>query len=598
MKGSAILPMLYKQAIVEKVDGKWVLWTRDKSRRLGTHDTAHEAYAQEAAIQHSQERRKEASPVEVKPAPEVQKPAQLSPAPIQSTLAPKMPARFPTPVSLPAPKIPAPQPVNAPPAPFKSAALQWCIKQATSVPMYVPSGEVDENGVMKMVPNPAYTPDVQAAQTAAAPADEKTFVQRHGGFKGMLGEFLGGAASLAMPGAWLAAPVLNAGNWARKKTYDLQHNWDYYINGKGNHQTYVPKDRPENIGLKQDESAPTGFWDALSRAPKSMMKDTGRAITDIWNTGSDIREADTVSDPSQAKSDRGFWVDDAKAPAEHPMTSLGLVKNPTNLQAGAGGVPQYHTPTEADLMEGYKPPAPVAPPVAPPAPAPKPVAAPKLPGSPPVTAMAQPTVQLNKPVPNPAAPVKTSGWLDSVGQAAAKKFHLFNGVSMSPPTWGDAAPGNETMPLSQDLDPTYNTLLRKALLDPGRAPGHPTGLIPSIGAGLAFLPRLYGQMAQVWAAPAAGAAYEKAVGDPRSFAELRAQYLPKITGKYNPYHSDRFDVAWDKYVGDPSKNMWNSAAKSVAEGFGPLVMNAVDQYRAFAHNRGWEPHKQLSDLIH
>lgn len=54
MKSSAILSLLTKQAIVEKVDGKYVLWTKDRSRRLGTHDTARQAYAQEAAIQHSQ----------------------------------------------------------------------------------------------------------------------------------------------------------------------------------------------------------------------------------------------------------------------------------------------------------------------------------------------------------------------------------------------------------------------------------------------------------------------------------------------------------------------------------------------------------------
>ncbi len=47
---------IYKQAIVEKVGDKWVLWTKDKSRRLGTHDTAQEAYKQEYAIQKSQEK--------------------------------------------------------------------------------------------------------------------------------------------------------------------------------------------------------------------------------------------------------------------------------------------------------------------------------------------------------------------------------------------------------------------------------------------------------------------------------------------------------------------------------------------------------------
>ncbi len=39
--------------------GKWILWTRDKKRKLGTHDTPEEAYAQEYAIQKSQERQAE-----------------------------------------------------------------------------------------------------------------------------------------------------------------------------------------------------------------------------------------------------------------------------------------------------------------------------------------------------------------------------------------------------------------------------------------------------------------------------------------------------------------------------------------------------------
>lgn len=44
--------------IVEKgEDGKWRLWTLDHSRVLGTHDTAHEAFAQEAAIDHAREER-------------------------------------------------------------------------------------------------------------------------------------------------------------------------------------------------------------------------------------------------------------------------------------------------------------------------------------------------------------------------------------------------------------------------------------------------------------------------------------------------------------------------------------------------------------
>lgn len=60
MSGVLELLGLHKQAIVEKVDGKWVLFTKDKSRRLGTHDTARQAYAQEYAIEKSQEREKAA----------------------------------------------------------------------------------------------------------------------------------------------------------------------------------------------------------------------------------------------------------------------------------------------------------------------------------------------------------------------------------------------------------------------------------------------------------------------------------------------------------------------------------------------------------
>lgn len=54
-----------KSAVVKQDEetGKWILWTRDKKRKLGTHDTAQEAYAQEYAIQKSKERdsEKEAS---------------------------------------------------------------------------------------------------------------------------------------------------------------------------------------------------------------------------------------------------------------------------------------------------------------------------------------------------------------------------------------------------------------------------------------------------------------------------------------------------------------------------------------------------------
>ena len=45
-----------KLAIVEKVKGKWLLYTKDKSRVLGTHDTAKEAYGQEYAIEKSEEK--------------------------------------------------------------------------------------------------------------------------------------------------------------------------------------------------------------------------------------------------------------------------------------------------------------------------------------------------------------------------------------------------------------------------------------------------------------------------------------------------------------------------------------------------------------
>lgn len=45
-----------KLAIVEKVKDKWLLYTKDKSRVLGTHDTAKEAYGQEYAIEKSQEK--------------------------------------------------------------------------------------------------------------------------------------------------------------------------------------------------------------------------------------------------------------------------------------------------------------------------------------------------------------------------------------------------------------------------------------------------------------------------------------------------------------------------------------------------------------
>ena len=51
-----------KEAVVVQRDGKWQLLTKDRSRVLGTHDTAQEAYKQEYAIQKSQERNVERVP--------------------------------------------------------------------------------------------------------------------------------------------------------------------------------------------------------------------------------------------------------------------------------------------------------------------------------------------------------------------------------------------------------------------------------------------------------------------------------------------------------------------------------------------------------
>lgn len=48
---------LPKQAIVKQDEssGKWILWTKDHKRRLGTHETAQDAYKQEYAIQEKRE---------------------------------------------------------------------------------------------------------------------------------------------------------------------------------------------------------------------------------------------------------------------------------------------------------------------------------------------------------------------------------------------------------------------------------------------------------------------------------------------------------------------------------------------------------------
>lgn len=46
-----------KSAVVRRHGDQWELWTKDGKRRLGTHSSAREAYAQEYAIQKSEERR-------------------------------------------------------------------------------------------------------------------------------------------------------------------------------------------------------------------------------------------------------------------------------------------------------------------------------------------------------------------------------------------------------------------------------------------------------------------------------------------------------------------------------------------------------------
>lgn len=53
--------VMTKESVVKKRGDKWVLLTKDESRALGTHDSAEEAYAQEYAIQKSEERRKKAA---------------------------------------------------------------------------------------------------------------------------------------------------------------------------------------------------------------------------------------------------------------------------------------------------------------------------------------------------------------------------------------------------------------------------------------------------------------------------------------------------------------------------------------------------------
>lgn len=50
-----------KQAVVGRKGKKWVLYNKDKTRILGTHDTAQEAYKQEYAIEKSVEREREKS---------------------------------------------------------------------------------------------------------------------------------------------------------------------------------------------------------------------------------------------------------------------------------------------------------------------------------------------------------------------------------------------------------------------------------------------------------------------------------------------------------------------------------------------------------
>ena len=68
LKSGSILELfggveLEKSAVIKQDadTGKWILWTRDGKRKLGTHDTPEEAHSQEYAIQKSQEREKSAS---------------------------------------------------------------------------------------------------------------------------------------------------------------------------------------------------------------------------------------------------------------------------------------------------------------------------------------------------------------------------------------------------------------------------------------------------------------------------------------------------------------------------------------------------------
>lgn len=320
MNVSPLLALLTKQAVVEKVGDRWVLWTKDRSRRLGTHDTARQAYAQEYAIERSEERQKEA--------------ATTPAAPMFGSSQPKQPVNL--------PKIKSktkdvdqlfgdPQAISPPPTPADKMATVRLLtaalmKSSEYMPDTVPdpSGQLDASGNVRMIHNPAIALPGQApteGQVAEAP-DDRGFLERHKGLKGLAGEGMHALGSMVpylpslhpagmIPSAviggasMLAQPVINA-----VKNKDFL--WNKWVNGDVTSKpemTYRP-------AAPLEQKPREGFWGGIQDSAQGMVTPLFDAV------GSAL--APTATSASQVQPGQGYWAEEGnQALAVNPYDASG-----------------------------------------------------------------------------------------------------------------------------------------------------------------------------------------------------------------------------------------------------------------------------------
>lgn len=337
MLPSLLLSSLVKQAIVEREGDKWVLWTKDRSRRLGTHDSARQAYAQEYAIEKSEERRDKQATILRR----LIKVATVAPVtlgkPVEVAPAKQAPVKIVPPVNA-STDVPEAKPLNAVPAPFKaSSALAVSLKLAAEEPLIL-----DSHGVARA--NPRFTPP--APGEPGGPPEPGLM---DGGIKGLGGKLTHGlghaALNVPLPFAGWMSPrnMTDAAAWIGGKAQDWWHNRDYHWDRSKPYEHYTP-------AAAVPDQKRTGFAGGLLDSAEGMYN----KVRNSWNMGL----APTVQSADQLtpKDHLGGWsqgggdnpYDATGRRLDQPANALGDL--PAKPTAGPRSAPmvQYRPPTSQD----------------------------------------------------------------------------------------------------------------------------------------------------------------------------------------------------------------------------------------------------------